>query len=233
VKQLATILVVAALLAAPEARAQGAELASKWGSVEVGAGPYVPNLDSEFHGTRTPYRDIFGGSPAPMWRIHVGRALFTRFGTLEAGFRTGFWSKSGRALDDLGNRTGDRARISIVPTSLTLTYRADMIWERMNVPLVPYGRFTLERYNWWTSKEGKWTKLGATNGWSATAGVVLIIDWLDPEVARDAANEVGIAHTGLYVDLTKSKVDDFGSKKSWDMSADNKFFWSGGLLVVF
>lgn len=232
-KQLATLAVVAALLAAPQVRAQGNELSSKWGSVEVGAGPFVPNLDAEFHGSAAPYRDVFGGSPAPMWRIHVSRALFTRVGTLEAGIRTGFWSKAGHAVDAEGNRTGDRASINIFPTSLTLTYRADMIWERMNVPIVPYGRFTLERYNWWTAKEGKWTKIGATNGWSATIGAVLYIDWLDPEVARDAANQVGIAHTGVYFDLTKSKVDDFGSKKSWDMSADVKLFWSAGMLVVF
>jgi hypothetical protein len=44
--------------------------------------------------------------------------------------------------------------------------------------------------------------------------------------------DYGIAHTALYFDVTKSKVDDFGSKKSFDLS-ESRLFWSGGLLLVF
>lgn len=230
-------LVAALLLAAPAAQAQ--ELQSRWGSVEIGAGPFVPDLDSEFGGAATPYRDIFGGKPGPMFRLHVGKALFDRFGTLEVGIKTGFFSKSGHALGEPTNptdppvKTGDQARISVIPTSLTLTYRMDNVWEHAHVPVVPYVRGTLERYNWWTSKEEKTTERGATNGWSASVGLVLILDWIDPAAALDAANDVGIAHTGLYLDITKSKVDDFGSSKSWDMSNRNDLFWSGGLTVIF
>ncbi len=224
------LLLAAALLAAPAARAQERELEQKWGSVEFGAGPYIPNIDHKVAGK--PYDQVFGGSPAPMFRLHVGKAIFTQVGTLEVGIKTGFWSKSGHAVTDAGTRTGDRASLNIVPTSATLTYRADFVWERVHVPLVPYGRVALERYNWWTTKENKWTKTGATNGWSASAGLVLILDWIDPTLAREADTDVGIAHTGLYFDVTKSKVDDFGSKKSWDMS-EKKLFWSGGLLVIF
>ncbi len=45
-----------------------------------------------------------------------------------------------------------------------------------------------------------------------------MLDFLDPDAARDIDNEVGVNHTALYFDVTKSKVDDFGSKKSWDLS---------------
>jgi hypothetical protein len=232
VKTLGSLVLAAAILAAPAARAQEQlELPKKWGSVEVGVGPYIPNIDHKVSGGR-PYDQVFGGAPAPMFRIHVAKAVFSRVGTLEIGFKTGFWSKSGHAVTATGERTGDRAALSVLPTSATLTYRADFLWEQVHVPLVPYGRVALERYNWWTTKENKWTKTGATNGWSASAGLVLILDWLDPTLAREADTDVGIAHTGLYFDVTKSKVDDFGSKKSWDMS-EKKLFWSGGLLVIF
>ncbi len=217
----------------PTARAQ--ELVNKWGSVELGGGPYIPDVDDEFGVERGPYRRIFGGAPAPMFRLHVGKTIFQSrtLGALEVGFKTGFWSKGGRALDPAGRPTGDRARFTIVPSSLTLTYRADFVYEQFRVPLVPYGRLTAERYNWWTSKEDKWTERGATNGWSGTVGVGLVIDWMDPDAARDLENETGIAHTILYFDVTKSKVDDFGSDESWDLSEKNSLFWSTGLMVVF
>jgi len=233
VKTFGPLVLAAALISAPAAALAQEEraLPSKWGSVELGAGPYVPNVDRGVAGR--PYAAVFGGAPSPMFRVHVGKAIFSRVGTLEVGIKTGFWSKAGHALDDLGNRTGDRATLSILPTSLTLTYRADFVWEQGRVPLVPYGRFALERYNWWTTKNDKWTKTGATNGWSGTLGLILILDWMDPGLAREAESEVGIAHTGLYFDVTKSKVNDFGSKKSWDMSEKNKLFWSGGLIVSF
>lgn len=217
----------------PGARAQ--ELPNKWGSVEVGGGPYTPNVDDEFGGAATPYRDVFGNKAAPMFRLHVSKTLLqsSALGALDLGFKTGFWSKAGHALDPDGNPTGDRTRFTIVPTSLTLTYRVDSIYERLRVPLVPYGRVALERYNWWTSKEDESAERGATNGWSATAGVGLVLDWMDPGAARDLENEAGVAHTIVYFDVTRSKVDDFGSDESWDLSEKQKLFWSVGLMVVF
>lgn len=222
------------LAVAPAARAQA--LGKKWGSFEVGGGPYIPNVDDEFGGGAGPYRRIFGGAPSPMFRLHLSKTILQSpsLGALDVGFRTGFWSKSGHALNsETGAPTGDRARFTIVPTSVTLTYRADSIYEQLRVPLIPYGRVAFERYNWWTSKQDEWSARGATNGWSATAGLGLVIDWMDPDAARDLENEVGIAHTILYFDVTKSKVDDFGSDESWDLSEKNKLFWSAGLMVVF
>lgn len=221
------------LLAAPAARAQAQT--GRWGSLELGAGPYIPNIDHEFSGA-TPYRDIFRGSPAPMWRVHLAKSVWSGAGSLEVGLRTGFWSKSGHAIltagPNAGQSSGDRTTLNILPTSLTLTYRADQIWENARIPVVPYARVALERYNWWATKGTKWAKRGATNGWSATAGVAFMLDFLDPEAARDLDNEAGVNHTALYFDVTKSKVDDFGSKKSWDLT-EKKLLWSGGLLLVF
>jgi hypothetical protein len=226
-------LAAALLLAAPAARAQVPQ-GQKWGSVEFGLGPYVPSIDKEFTNGSTPWRDIFGGSPAPLFRFHIGKAVYQseQAGVVEVGFKTGFFSKAGHALDPAGNKTGDRTAFAFVPTSLTLTYRADMVWERGGVPLVPYVRGAFERYNWWVSKESKWTKSGATNGWSVAGGVALVLDWMDPAAAHDMDRESGAAHTMLYFDVTKDKVDDFGSSKSWDLTSD-KLFWSAGLTVVF
>jgi len=222
-------------LAAPAARAQS-ELGSsgKWGSLELGGGPFRPRIDKDLGGGNTPYRDVFGGKPAPMWRLHIAKAVWDGAGVLEVGFKTGFFSKAGHAVftSDPSQKSADRSTFNIIPTSLTLTYRPDFLYEAYGWPLLPYGRVALERYNWWVTKNDKWTKKGATNGWSATLGLALVIDFLDPDAGRDLDREVGVNHTALYFDVTKSKVDDFGSKKSWDLS-DDLLFWSGGLLLVF
>jgi hypothetical protein len=233
VKKLALAALTASLaLASPVASAQLEGGSGKWGSFELGGGPFRPRIDKDL-GTATPYRDVFGGKPAPVWRLHLAKAVWDGAGVLEAGFKTGFFSKSGHALETgTSTRTGDRTTFNVLPTSLTLTYRPDFLYERYGFPLLPYGRVALERYNWWTTKESKWTKKGATNGWSATAGLALVIDFLDPDAGRDLDREVGVNHTALYFDVTKSKVDDFGSKKSLDLSED-LVAWSGGLLLVF
>lgn len=219
-------------LAAPAAQAQYGSGSGKWGSLELGGGPFRPRIDDDL-GTGSPYRDVFGGKPAPVWRLHLSRAVWSGAGVLEVGLKTGFFSKAGRALDTTtGERTGDRTTFNFLPTSLTLTYRPDFIFERYGFPLVPYARVAVERYNWWVTKDSKWTKKGATNGWSASAGLAFVIDFLDPDSARDLDREVGVNHTALYLDVTKSKVDDFGSSKSWDVSED-LIAWSGGLLLVF
>jgi hypothetical protein len=233
VKKLAlAAFVLAVVLTAPAARADLDSDSGKWGSLELGGGPFRPRIDKDL-GTATPYRDVFGGKPAPIWRLHLARAVWSGAGVLEVGFKTGFFSKAGHALDtSTGARTGDRTTFNVLPTSLTLTYRPDFLYEQYRFPLVPFGRVALERYNWWVTKDTKWVKKGATNGWSATVGLALFIDFLDPDSARDLDREVGVNHTALYLDVTKSKVDDFGSKKSWDLSED-LVAWSGGLLLVF
>jgi len=225
------IAALAAVALAAAAPARGADT-KPWGSLQLGAGPYSPNIDSEF-ASASPYRDVFGGSPAAMFRLQLSRALWTGSGTLELGFRTGFFSKSGHAVSSIdGSQTADRTSFNVVPTSIVVTYRADQLWDRLGIPLTPYASVAFERYNWWVTKQDKWTESGATNGYSGTLGMALVLNAVDPSAAREIEHEVGIHATSLYFDVTWAKVNDFGSKKSWDLS-ENRLFWSTGLLLVF
>jgi hypothetical protein len=121
-----------------------------------------------------------------------------------------------------------------VPTSLTLTYRADVLFDRFGFPLVPYGRVALQRYNWWISgTTGSTSKSGATDGYSYGGGVAFVLDWVDSGLARELDHDTGINHTMLVFDASKTKVDDFGARKSsWDLS-DTTWTYSFGLLFVF
>jgi hypothetical protein len=214
-----------------DARPRGS---SRWGSVDVGAERYRPNIDlGEVFTTPDPYQRMFGGGRGWMFRLGVSKALTTRLGSLEAGVRTGYFQESADALQADGTRANVQTKFRIMPSSLSLTYRFDGHVERYRwIPLVPYVRATLERYNWWISDVDGEKESGATNGWSATGGIAFLLDILDPQSARDLDRETGVNHTYLFFEATKSTIDDFGSSSSWDLS-DEDFSYGGGLLFVF
>ncbi len=234
------LLVIAAAALALPASAQVAS--DKWGSFEIGAGTYRPDVDAEFGGQPGPYEQILGGR-GWMFRVGASKALLANeLGTIEVGLRSGFFRKNGKGLIEQPGadgttaavRSGDDTSLSIVPTSATLTLRLDWLAERYRfVPLAFYGRAALERYNWWvTDGNGDWAEKGATNGWSVTAGAALLLDAFDPGLARDLDNDTGVNHTYLFFDVTHARVDDFGSSKSWDLSTDGLSL-QGGLMLVF
>jgi len=224
-----------ALLALGVAAPAGAA-SPRWGSFELGAQTYRPDIDSEFTTSPGPYETIFGGGRGFMFQFGFSRALYTGVGSLELGLRTGFFRDSGKGVES-GTvppvLSGDDTTFNVVPTGLALTYRFDWLAERWNVPLAPYGRATLERYNWWvTDGSGSWVQEGATNGWSVAAGVGLLLDFFDPMLAREFDMDSGVNHTYLFFEVTKSSVDDFGSSKSWNLS-DEKVSLGFGLLFAF
>jgi hypothetical protein len=227
---LAAVLLVAT---ATGARAEP-DASPRWGSFELGVGPYRPNIDSEFSGTGA-YERVFGTGQRWMFRAGVGKSVYTGYGDVEVGLRTGYLRANAGAFfkDATGTlqHSADRTSLNIIPTSLTLTYYFDVLAERFRwLPITPYGRFAFERYNWWVS--GGTSKIGATNGWSFTGGAALLLDAIDPDSARGLDNETGINHTYLFFDVTKAQIDDFGSSTSWNL-AEKGAQYAFGLLMVF
>jgi hypothetical protein len=229
----------AALLAtAPAVRAES----PRYGSFELGAGMYRPSIDAQAGlGSPLPYEQIFGSGRRWMLRVGVSRAIFTYPGSLEVGFRTGFFRASGNSLQVdpatgaiTAAKSGDTTTFNVVPTSVTLTYRFDLLADRYGIPFAPYGRAALERYNWWvTGGSGGTSKIGATNGYSFTGGVAFLLDILDSGLSRELDADTGINHTYLFADATKSWVKDFGSSTSWDLSDTKRVSFAFGILFVF
>ncbi len=211
----------------------------RWGSFDFGVMRYKPNIDA---GLSQPVWDTtFPGGKGYGWMLQAAlwKSIFTRptWGTFEVGFRSGYFQKSGHALakDANGNWVPTTADTSfnIVPTSAGLQYRADQLVERFRIPFAFYGRVMFERYNWWvTGPTGSWSVKGATNGWSATLGAAFLLDVVDPTLAREFDRDSGVNHTYLFFEATDVKVDDFGSKKSGDLSSKGVGL-SAGLTLVF
>jgi hypothetical protein len=226
-------LVLAALVAAVAPAAVLAE-SPRVGSVDLSFGQYRPAIDSEPGLTRRPFHEIFGRSKPWLFRVGVSYDVTHYFGSLEVGLQTGYLTRSGYARTLTGEASGDLTKFQMIPTSATLTYRFDYLADRFNVPLAPYGRLAFERYNWWvTNGTGGTSGYGATNGWSAAAGLALLLDFFDPTLARELDLDTGINHTYVFAEARKTKVNDFGSKKSWDLSDDGKLSYAFGMMFVF
>lgn len=234
---------LAALALATSARAES----PLDGSFQFQLGNYRPNIDAEFGGSATPYQDIFGTGRGLVFKAAVAKSLFTSYGTLDLGVGAGWFSRSGKGLVAtpgplFGQPSGDRTQLRILPLSVNLTYRMDWLVSHGGFPLVPYARLSFERWQWWVSNgsgstatavNGGPSGQGTTQGWSGALGLAFLLDFLDPGMGREMDRDIGINHTYLFLEGARTKVDDFGSKKSWDLSDEKKLAWSGGILFVF
>jgi hypothetical protein len=59
-----------------------------------------------------------------------------------------------------------------------------------------------------------------------------VLDFFDTGLSRQMDYDVGINRTLLFFDFTRSSINDFGSKKSWQL-APSYWAWSIGLQFVF
>ncbi len=225
-------LAVALLAAAGPAAAES----PRSGTFDFRMSQYRPSIDDQFGGNG-PYTQIFGTGRGWMFRLSMARTVWDQLGAVDVGFSAGYFQDSGHGVYAAGTNQGqpspDTTAFHVLPTTLFASYRFDWLAEHYNVPLAPYVRLGLERYNWWvTGSGGKTTKTGATNGFSFGGGLALQLDFFDPTLSREMDRDSGINRTYVYIDVEKSKVDDFGSKKSWDLS-DEKTTFGAGLMFVF
>jgi hypothetical protein len=232
------VVAVTALLATSSAAAADSP---RLGSFEFRLSGYHPSIDQEFagRGGATPYATSFGSGRGLMFRADVARSLFTNFGTLDVGLGAGYFEKYGHGRLPDGSQSSDSTAFKVVPIRASATYRFDYLATEYNIPLAPYARVSLERYQWWvtngagnTANANGLSGSGATNGYSLSAGLAFLLNFLDPGVAREMDRDLGINQTYIFVDATKSFIKDFGSSRSWDLSDDSTTL-AGGLLFVF
>lgn len=234
------VLLALALLASA---APAAAESPRFGSFDLSLSGYHPSIDKEFNGRVTPYQTTFGDGRGWMFRANVAKSIFTGFGSLDAGIGAGYWERYGHGVvgggDQAGQKASETTAMKVVPIRVSLTYRLDYFADRWGVPLAPYGRASLDRYQWWvTNGAGNTANAdgrggsGATNGYSFAGGVAFLLDFIDGGLAREMDRDTGINHTYVFAEFTKSYVSDFHSAKSWDLS-DDKPTLAVGLLFVF
>lgn len=217
----------------------------QWFFFEVKFGPYTPDMDSEFGSGTSPYEDLFGGMGL-MVKGELDIEVWRPFGTLAVGGEIGWFTKSGKTLTDKGDDTtpttsttqsaGDTS-INLVPLALLVVYRADFLWDRWSVPVIPYVKLGLNYTFWWITKgDGSTASYkgdsarGGTFGWQFNGGAALLLDVFEPKAAKTMDMETGINHAYIFFEFTHVGADGFGSDTALSVGDTT---YQGGLAFEF
>ena len=116
-------------------------------------------------------------------------------------------------------------------------YRFDLPYERLNIPLIPYGKLGFD-YILWTVNDGNGEVpsaaggrgQGGTLGWHGAVGLSLALDWFDQHAANQFDEELGVNHTHLFFEYSHMAVNGLGQKNRLHVGDDS---WSAGMLFEF
>jgi hypothetical protein len=111
-------------------------------------------------------------------------------------------------------RSGDGTGCHLATAKLFVTYRFDYFVPD-GFPLVPYVKGGLDWMVYWEQlSSGQITPgvngsaLGLVTGIEGTAGLSFMLDWVDPQIARDMFVDLGIAHTFLTAGWTWQDIQN-------------------------
>lgn len=207
---------------------------------EVTFGPYRPDVDSEFNGRRDPYKEYFGSGHELLMRAELDYQFFHRYGSLGLGLGAGYWSVTGKSPigNGSGLLSGDTSTLKIIPMSLSLVYRFDYFLETRKFPLVPFAKLGLD-YAYWQNTDGNNNiatdpsgghARGGTMGWHVAGGMALVLDFLDPDAARDFDSDLGVNHTAITFEFFHADISGLGQSNRMHLGDTN---WTLGLLLEF
>ena len=138
----------------------------------------------------------------------------------------------------------DETSLYLMPLTLGLTYRFDMLATRWSIPIVPYAKAGLIGAIWWVTN-GKDEIANTRNpvspfeertGWSTTfgfyygGGLQFLLDVFSDRMSATMDSEMGVNNSYLFVEYLRHSLNDFGSANSIELSSDGFTF---GLMFEF
>ena len=247
------VLLAMVFLGSPRAQAQSDDSgdsqryrsAKNW-AMELHLGPYRPDVDSEFGQLPPedrPHHRYFGSKRRLLFRAGLDYQIFKAFGSLAVGVSVGYTKEKAKAFVARAQGTrdvpsGDSTELMMIPTTLSLVYRFDVLALRWKVPVVPYARAGLDWVYWSISNgDGAVAKHGSdgrgrggTTGFHGAVGLALVLDALDPGSAQKFDAETGINHTYLFGELRHAQINGLGVSNRLHVGDTT---WSAGLLFEF
>ncbi|HVP69049.1 MAG TPA: MXAN_2562 family outer membrane beta-barrel protein [Anaeromyxobacteraceae bacterium] len=239
---LAALLLCAASGARAAVDRDNSTSSGRWGAFQLSFSTFAPNIDSEFTNGTQPYETVFGTTRPLLVQVLFSRSVWiSQVGSLDVGLGIGYWKANGTgysASSGQGSQGGSTS-LTILPVQLAVGYRFDVFYDQWGIPFAPYLRGAIVGDIWWTSGQGAGSfspypanAQGTTWGWAGTLGLALVLDALDPSMARQMDYDTGINHTMLFFDFTRESVNNFGAGNSWQL-APSYWMWSAGILFVF
>ncbi|MCX4243378.1 MXAN_2562 family outer membrane beta-barrel protein [Paraliomyxa miuraensis] len=225
-------------------------------ALEFKMGPYLPNVDREYSGSGLgPYATVFGETDDtgaaidqpkafPMPAIAFDWQFLYLAGPLGIGTQIGLFRDGAQALianpaegENLRS-LADRTTFTMLPLSVLLSYRFELLADRLRVPLVPYGKAGLGYHLYWVkagtgsvarNSQGEAGR-GGVLGWQLNAGGMLRLDFIEPGTAKKLDIVTGINHTYVFGEFQYSRIDNFGVGRSISLGDAT---WFVGLAIEF
>ncbi len=228
---------LAAVTAAAPARAEIVYGESrKTNALEIKLGGYKPLMQGnglEF------YNELFGAGAMLLFELEYDWQFFQKYGSLAVGFSAGYAEKYGPTLlaADTSTEAEERASVKVVPLKLMAVYRGDYAALHWNIPVVPYVKGGLVLVPWWFGKGASTVEFsedgtrwaGGKWGFGVTAGVSILLDFLDPRLARDFDTDLGVNHSYVFAEYNYINANSFG-QPGLDFSSR---YWMFGLALEF
>lgn len=200
--------------------------------LEIKFGPFRPAIDSEFGPGKSPYKDVMGSGSMLLSVIEYEHELYNKVGVFALGASFGYAQDTGKARSQDGKPANDPTTFHLIPLTISAIYRFDYLAQRFRIPFVPHLKAGFDYYIWWiTNAEGKVSKAqdgsvgqGGTFGGHLCAGLSFHMDFLAPDMAQTFDTDVGVNNTYIFGEFVMAWVNDFGSKKSLDLSSKTFLF---------
>ena len=234
----AVALGVAAFLTAlpgvAQERTSGLVQSPRSGSVELRFGSWRPdNIDAGVKDS--PFTKIYGSGNLLLFEGEFHRFFYQGIGTAGVSLTLGYAEKYGNTLREVDREPSEeRTGFHVLPLHVRGVYRFDYPAFKWRIPVVPYLKPGIVVIPWWVTKGGqievtdkKTEGRGTSVGLDMTAGVSLLLDVLEPRLARDFDADLGINHSYLFAEYTYSKVNNFG-RGGFDLS---DAYWMFGLAL--
>lgn len=212
--------------------------------LEFRLGGYKPLIEQEGSLGSNPYNATFGATSMLLVELEYDRQLFQKYGSFAVGASAGYAEKYGAATALRSNADGsalqpvralENTALKVVPLRLLGIYRLDYAALHWGVPLVPYAKAGLVYTLWWVT-EGRGVEYadgqrgaGGKWGYQASAGISLMLDLLEPRLARDFDTDLGVNHSYLFAEYTHAQVNNFGGG-GLDLSSRH---WMFGLTLEY
>lgn len=211
----------------------------EWFRIEFQTGPFNPNPDQGL--STGVYSKIFPKKNNLLSKLSFHVNFFGALGHASVGVSAGVWQAQGHALqEDHVTPAGDKETLTLYPITPMLGYRADFIYTKWKLPLVPYGKIGYGFTYFADEKNGKTRedidpatgKKIYSWGWAAglewAAGIEFPLDFFDPRRAANMDESYGINSTGLFAEYSYSYWKGLHGGLPLGGGA-----WAGGVYLAF
>jgi hypothetical protein len=211
---------------------------------EFKIGPYLPEVDKAYKGPGFgPYATIFGQTDStghtvkkPKVGVMPAFAFEWQFiylaGPLALGTQIAFFVDKADAIiaepkptDKTIRSTADSTKFGMVPLSLLLIYRFELLADFYKVPLVPYAKVGLAYAFWWVKdgtgkvavNEAGVKGRGGVIGWQLNPGLMIRLDAFEPSASKKLDQSTKINHAYLFGEFQLTRLRNFGVGHSIDL----------------